>query len=183
MYSKEVKEYFENPINMGIIKDANGIGEVKNEICSDIIKIYVKVNEKNIIEDAKFQEKGCPPVLAACCAVTDMIKNMNIDEAKDITAKEIIEKLNGLPKEKEHRAELLEITLKKAIINFTDSRKVELDNIDTWGNALKKLLLELGETETLFEEKWKCKTIYEKIKKTVVIKMKQKCTINKRVKY
>lgn len=47
---------------MGIIEDANGIGQVKNEICSDIIKIYVKVNEKNIIEDAKFQAKGCPPV-------------------------------------------------------------------------------------------------------------------------
>lgn len=118
MYSKEVKEYFENPINMGIIEDANGIGEVKNEICSDIIKIYVKVNEKNIIEDAKFQAKGCPPVIAACCVVTDVIKNKNIDEAKDITAKEIIEKLNGLPKEKEHCAKLVINTLHNAIKNI-----------------------------------------------------------------
>lgn len=115
MYSKEVKEYFENPINMGIIEDANGIGQVKNEICSDI---YVKVNEKNIIEDAKFEVKGCPPVIASCCVVTNMIKNMNIDEAKNITAKEIIEKLNGLPKEKEHCAELVINTLHNAIKNM-----------------------------------------------------------------
>lgn len=118
MYSKKVKEYFKNPINMGIIEDANGIGQVKNEICSDIIKIYVKVNEKNTIEDAKFQAKGCPPVIAACCAVTNMIKNMNIDESKNITAKEIIEKLNGLPKEKVHCAELVVKTLEKAILNI-----------------------------------------------------------------
>ena len=103
---------------MGIIEDANGIGQVKNEICSDIIKIYVKVNEKNTIEDAKFQAKGCPPVIAACCAVTNMIKNMNIDESKNITAKEIIEKLNGLPKEKVHCAELVVKTLEKAILNI-----------------------------------------------------------------
>ncbi len=119
MYSKEVKEYFENPINMGIIEDANGIGQIKNEICSDIIKIYLKVNEKNIIEDAKFEAKGCPPVIAACCAITNMIKNMNIDESKNITAKEIIEKLNGLPKEKVHCAELVIKTFKKAIKSIT----------------------------------------------------------------
>ena len=90
MYSKEVKEYFENPINMGIIEDANGIGQIK----------------------------GCPPVIAACCAITNMIKNMNIDESKNITAKEIIEKLNGLPKEKEHCAELVINTLHNAIKNM-----------------------------------------------------------------
>jgi NifU-like protein involved in Fe-S cluster formation len=118
MYSKEVKEYFENPINMGIIEDADGTGITENEICSDVIKIYIKVNEKNIIENAKFEAKGCPPVIAACCAVTNIIKNMNIDESKNITAKEIIEKLSGLPKEKEHCAELVVKTLEKAILNI-----------------------------------------------------------------
>ena len=118
MYSEEVREYFENPINMGIIKDADGIGVTENEICSDIIKIYVSINEDNIITDAKFEVKGCPPVLASCCVVTEMIKNMNIEKAKNITAKEIIEKLNGLPKEKEHCAELVIKTIKKAIGNI-----------------------------------------------------------------
>lgn len=119
MYSKEVKEYFENSINMGIIEDSDGIGITENEICSDVIKIYIKVNEKNIIENAKFQAKGCPPVIASCCVLTDMIKNMDIEKAKNITAKEIIERLNGLPKEKEHCAELVIKTLKKAIKSIT----------------------------------------------------------------
>lgn len=118
MYSKEVIEYFKNPINMGIIKDADGIGVTENEICSDIIKIYIRTNKNNIITDAKFEVKGCPPVIASCCVATEVIKNMNIEKAKNITAKEIIEKLNGLPKEKEHCAELVVKTLEKAILNI-----------------------------------------------------------------
>ena len=118
MYSKEVIEYFKNPINMGIIEDANGIGQVKNEICSDIIKIYVKVNEKNIIENAKFQAKGCPPVIASCCELTRLVKCMKIEEALKINEKIIIENLGGLPNEKEHCAELVVKTIEKAILNF-----------------------------------------------------------------
>lgn len=115
MYSKEVKEYFEKPINMGMIEDADGIGAIENEVCSDIIKIYISINKDTIITDAKFEVKGCPPVIASCCVLTDMIKNMDIEKAKNITAKEIIERLNGLPKEKEHCAELVIETFKKAI--------------------------------------------------------------------
>ncbi len=122
MYSKIVKEYFENPINLGIIEDADAIGIIKNEICSDIIKIYIKVDKNNIIRDAKFEVKGCPPVIASCCAITELIRGMNIYETKYITANEIIKQLNGLPKEKEHCAELVEKTLKQAISNFTGNR-------------------------------------------------------------
>ena len=88
------------------------------DFAMDIIKIYISTNKNNIITDAKFEVKGCPPVIASCCIVTDMIKNMNIEKAKNITAKEIIEKLNGLPKEKEHCAELVIKTIKKAIENI-----------------------------------------------------------------
>lgn len=117
MYSKIVKEYFENPINLGIIEDADAIGIIENEICSDIIKIYIKVDKQNksIIKDAKFEVKGCPPVIASCCVATELIKEMNIGKAKTLTADEIIKKLNGLPKEKEHCAELVIKTLRKAI--------------------------------------------------------------------
>ena len=120
MYSKIVKEYFENPINLGIIEDADAIGIIKNESCSDIIKIYIKVDENNIIRDAKFEVKGCPPVIASCCVVTEMIKEMNIEKAKTLTADEIIKKLNGLPKGKEHCAELVVETLNKAIENISE---------------------------------------------------------------
>lgn len=68
MYSEEVKKYFENPINMGIIENADSAGIIENEICSDIIKIYLKMKDEIII-DAKFEAKGCPPVIASCCIV------------------------------------------------------------------------------------------------------------------
>ena len=117
MYSEEVKKYFENPINMGIIKNADSVGIIENEICSDIIKIYLKMKD-DIIIDAKFEAKGCPPVIASCCVVTKIIKNINIEKAKEITANEVIENLDGLPIEKRHCAELVINTLRKAINNL-----------------------------------------------------------------
>lgn len=123
MYSEIVKKYFENPINLGIIADADAIGIIKNESCSDIIKIYIKVDKNNIIKDAKFEVKGCPPVIASCCVVTEMIKGINIDKVKDITAEEIIKRLNGLPKEKEHCVELVLRTLNNALIKSGEKRK------------------------------------------------------------
>lgn len=115
MYSKIVKEYFENPINLGIIEDADAIGIIENKSCSDIIKIYIKVDKNNIIRDAKFEVKGCPPVIASCCVATEMIKKMSIKKVKTLTSDEIIKGLNGLPKEKEHCAELVIETLNNAI--------------------------------------------------------------------
>lgn len=117
MYSEKVKKYFENPINMGIIKNADSVGIIENEICSDIIKIYLKMKDGSII-DAKFEAKGCPPVIASCCVVTEMIKNRNIEKAKEITVDEVIENLDGLPIEKRHCAELVIKTLRKAINNL-----------------------------------------------------------------
>lgn len=119
MYSEKVIEYFENPINMGIIKNANGIGITENEICSDIIKIYISINKKNIITDAKFEANGCPPVIASCCELTRLVKCMKIEEALKINEKLIIENLGGLPNEKEHCAELVIKTFKKAIKSIT----------------------------------------------------------------
>lgn len=118
MYSEIVKKYFENPINLGVLKNADAIGIIENEICSDVIKIYIKVDKNNIIIDAKFEAKGCPPVIASCCVVTEMIKNMEIEKVKNLTADKITSELNGLPKEKEHCAKLVIKTLRKAIENI-----------------------------------------------------------------
>lgn len=123
MYTKKVIEYFNNPINFGVIENAEGIGIIENEICSDIIKIYIRTNKDNTIEYAKFDAKGCPPVIASCCEVTQIIKGMKVEEAKNVDAKLIIEKLGGLPKEKEHCAELVIKTLNKALENVSE-RKV-----------------------------------------------------------
>ncbi len=117
MYSKKVVEYFENPINFGVIENAEGIGIIENEICSDIIRIYIRINKDDTIEDAKFDAKGCPPVIASCCEVTRIIKGMKVEDAKNVDAKLIIENLGGLSKEKEHCAELVIKTLNKALEN------------------------------------------------------------------
>lgn len=119
MYSEIVKKYFENPINLGIIGNADAIGIIENEICSDIIKIYIKVDKNNIIRDAKFEAKGCPPVIASCCEVTKIIKNMKVEDAKNIDAELIAKNLGGLPKEKEHCTGLVVKTLNKAIQNIS----------------------------------------------------------------
>lgn len=123
MYSKRVIEYFDNPINFGVIENAEGIGIIENEICSDIIKIYIRINKDNTIEYAKFEAKGCPPVIASCCEVTRIIKGMKAEDAKKVDAKLIIDNLEGLPKEKEHCAELVIKTLNKALENL-NKRKV-----------------------------------------------------------
>lgn len=123
MYSKKVVEYFDNPINFGVIENAEAIGIIENEICSDIIKIYIRISKDNTIEYAKFDAKGCPPVIASCCEVTRIIKGMKVEDAKNVDAKLIIEKLGGLPKEKEHCAELVIKTLNKALENV-NKRKV-----------------------------------------------------------
>ena len=117
MYSEKVKKYFENPINMRIIENADSIGIIENEVCSDIIKIYLKI-VNGIIVDVKFEAKGCPPVIASCCVITKMVKDINIEKAKGITANEITEHLDGLPNEKIHCAELVIKTLRKAINNL-----------------------------------------------------------------
>ena len=118
MYSDKVREYFKNPINIGIMKNADIVGKIENEVCSDVIKIYIKVNSNNIIEDIKFEAKGCPPVIASCCELTRLVKCMKIEEALKINEKIIIENLGGLPNEKEHCAELVVKTLEKAILNL-----------------------------------------------------------------
>lgn len=121
MYSEIVKELFKNPINMGYMENASSIGIIENEVCSDIIKIYLKI-DKDIIVDAKFEAKGCPPVIASCCIVTEVIKDMNIKQLKHIDRKFIIEKLEGLPKEKEHCVELVQKTLYRAIDDYKNKK-------------------------------------------------------------
>ena len=121
MYSDKVREYYKKPNNMEIMKNADGMGKIENEICSDVIKIYIKVNSNNVIEDIKFEAKGCPPVIASCCELTSLVKCMKIEEALKINEKIIIENLGGLPNEKEHCVELVVKTLKKAILNLKKS--------------------------------------------------------------
>ena len=171
MYSDKVKEYFENPINTGIIENADGVGITEHEICSDIIKIYIKTDADNIIEDIKFEAKGCPPVIASCCELTRLVKYIKIEEALKIDTKLIIENLGGLPREKEHCAELVVKTFKKAIANFEERNKyINIDDINTWGTEIIILLSKLDKMSNEYDKKWGNKKIEEQLRDWVKIK-------------
>ena len=117
MYSPKVMEHFANPHNVGELPDANGIGEVGNQKCGDIMKIYIKV-ENNIIVDVKFLTFGCGAAIATSSMATDLIKGQPIDEALKLTNKAVVEALDGLPPVKLHCSVLAEQAIKSAIADY-----------------------------------------------------------------
>jgi len=121
MYSDTVMEHFKNPRNVGEIKDADGIGEVGNPICGDMMTIYIKVKD-NRIEDIKFKTFGCGAAIAVSSMVTEMAKGKTLDEAKKITNKSVAEALEGLPKNKLHCSNLGADALHQAIKNYEDKK-------------------------------------------------------------
>ncbi len=116
-YSKKVMEHFFNPKNVGEIKDADGIGEVGNPRCGDIMKMYIKVKD-NVITDIKFLTFGCGAAVATSSMVTELIKGKTLDEALKITNKEVAEALDGLPTLKMHCSNLAEAGVKAAIDDY-----------------------------------------------------------------
>lgn len=118
MYSEKVIDHFMNPRNVGVIKDANGIGEAGDPSCGDYTVIFLKVNSNYIIEDIKFQVQGCGGAIATSSMTTELAKGKHILEAYIITDKDIIEALDGLPEEKHHCSVLGATALRNAIYDF-----------------------------------------------------------------
>ena len=117
MYSPKVMEHFANPHNVGELPDANGVGEVGNQKCGDIMKIYIKV-ENYIIVDVKFLTFGCGAAIATSSMATDLIKGQPIEEALKLTNKAVVEALDGLPPVKLHCSVLAEQAIKSAIADY-----------------------------------------------------------------
>jgi nitrogen fixation NifU-like protein len=117
LYSDKVMDHFRNPRNLGIIEDADGVGEVGNAKCGDIMKIYIKV-DKGIITDVKFNTFGCGSAIATSSMATEMIKGKSLDEALELTNKAVVEALDGLPKHKIHCSVLAEEAVKAAIEDY-----------------------------------------------------------------
>lgn len=117
MYSEKVIDHFSNPRNVGEIENADGIGQVGNPICGDIMKIYLKI-EKDIIKDVKFKTFGCGAAIATSSMATELIKGKTIEEALALTNQAVIEALDGLPLAKIHCSVLAEEAVKAAIIDF-----------------------------------------------------------------
>lgn len=116
-YNEKVIENYANPKNVGKIENADGVGEVGNSVCGDIMRMYLKV-ENNKIVDAKFQTFGCGAAIASSSVSTEMIKNKTLEEALQITNKDVVNELGGLPAVKLHCSVLAEEAIRKAIADY-----------------------------------------------------------------
>jgi len=125
IYSDKVMEHFKNPRNVGEIADANGIGEVGNPVCGDIMKMYIKV-EDNRIKDVKFKTFGCGSAIASSSMATELIKGKTLEDAWLLTNKAVAEALDGLPAIKMHCSVLAEDAIHKAINDYRKSAGLEL---------------------------------------------------------
>ena len=117
LYSEKVMDHFMHPRNVGILENADGIGEVGNAKCGDIMKIYLKI-EENIIVDVKFETFGCGSAIASSSMATEMIKGKSVDEALALTNKAVAEALDGLPAHKMHCSVLAEEAIKNALKDY-----------------------------------------------------------------
>ena len=123
LYSEKVMDHFRNPRNVGIIEDANGIGEVGNAKCGDIMKMYLKI-EDGIIEDVKFETFGCGSAIASSSMATELIKGKPVVEAMKLTNKAVAEALDGLPAYKMHCSVLAEEAIQSAIEDYHKRQNV-----------------------------------------------------------
>lgn len=126
LYSEKVMDHFTNPRNVGKLDDADGIGEVGNAKCGDIMKIYIKVND-GIITDVKFNTFGCGSAIASSSMATEMIKGKPLSQALELTNKAVAEALDGLPAHKMHCSVLAEEAIRAAIKDYYDKNGIEYD--------------------------------------------------------
>lgn len=122
MYSEKVMDHFQNPRNVGELKDADGVGEVGNMKCGDIMKLYIKVGKDDVIEDIKFRTFGCGAAIATSSIITEMVKGLPITEAEQVSNMQVAEELGGLPPVKMHCSNLAADALKAAIEDFRRRR-------------------------------------------------------------
>jgi len=129
MYSEKVMDHFMNPRNVGEIENADGVGEVGNPKCGDIMKMYLKI-EDGIITDVKFKTFGCGSAIASSSMATELIKGKSIQEAMQITNKAVAEALDGLPPVKMHCSVLAEQAIRKALLDYSKKTGVKIEGLD-----------------------------------------------------
>lgn len=126
LYSEKVMDHFRHPRNVGVIENADGVGEVGNAKCGDIMKIYLKI-ENDIIVDAKFETFGCGSAIASSSMATELIKGKPVSDALSLTNKAVVEALDGLPAHKVHCSVLAEEAIKKALQDYYEKNGIEYD--------------------------------------------------------
>ena len=124
LYSDKVFEHFRNPRNVGIIENPDGVGEVGNTVCGDIMKMYLKIDD-DVISDVKFETFGCGSAIASSSMATELIKGKPISEAMELTNKAVAEALDGLPAHKMHCSVLAEEAIQAALEDYQNKRLAE----------------------------------------------------------
>jgi nitrogen fixation protein NifU and related proteins len=137
MYSEKVMDHFTNPRNAGVIEDADGVGEVGNPVCGDMMTFYIKVDHDRLV-DVKFNTFGCVAAIAVSSMVSEMAKGQPLDEARKITNQLVAEALGGLPKNKMHCSNLGAEALTLAIENYQDRQGGKSDAAGTKAEKIKK---------------------------------------------
>ena len=127
LYSDKVMEHFRNAHNLGKLDDADGIGEVGNAKCGDIMRMYIKVDDEGIITDVAFNTFGCGSAIATSSMATDMIKGRPVEEALELSNKAVVEALDGLPAHKIHCSVLAEQAVRAAVKDYYDKKGISYD--------------------------------------------------------
>ena len=122
LYTEKVMDHFRNPRNVGVLEDANGIGEVGNAKCGVIMTIYLKIRD-DIIEDVSFETFGCGSAIASSSMATELIKGKPVSKAMKLTNKAVVEELGGLPPHKIHCSVLAEEAIQAAILDYADRQR------------------------------------------------------------
>ena len=143
-YSEEVMEHFTNPRNVGEIENASGVGTVGNAKCGDIMRIYLDVDDNQIIRDCKFKTFGCGAAVATSSMATEMIKGKSIQEALKLTNKAVMEALGGLPPVKVHCSLLAEEAVHAALWDYAQKHNITIE-------GLKPPVNDIDKTEAFYE--------------------------------
>jgi nitrogen fixation NifU-like protein len=122
MYTEKVMDHFQNPRNVGEMEDADAMGEVGNVSCGDIMRMYLKIDENDVIEDVKFKTFGCAAAIATSSVMTELIKGKTIEEALKISKNDISEELGGLPPVKVHCSILATEAFEEAVKNYREKQ-------------------------------------------------------------
>ena len=127
LYSDKVMDHFQNPRNVGKFEDADGIGEVGNAKCGDIMRMYIKVDDNGIITDCKFNTFGCGSAIATSSMATELIKGKSVKEALELSNQAVVEALDGLPPQKIHCSVLAEEAVRAAVKDYYDRNGIAYD--------------------------------------------------------
>ena len=129
MYSEKVMDHFNNPRNMGEIEDANGVGTVGNAKCGDIMRMYLDIDDKGVIQDVKFKTFGCGAAIATSSMATELVKGKTVQEALLVTNKAVMEALDGLPPVKVHCSLLAEEASHAALWDYAKKQGIEIEGL------------------------------------------------------